>query len=101
MARVCFAEKALFRLGILEKGDEVTNFVDSSFMEKKTERPPLSRAKTGSSLIKDLGVLVLAFPHLNPTTTSWSEKVFQGRPPHTSHRPPPHGQGEGVMSTFA
>ena len=47
-------------------------------MEKRTERPLLSRANIGSSLSKDLGVLVLTFPHLKSTATSWSEKVFRG-----------------------
>ena len=61
-----------FPLCLLEKGAEVANLVDSSLMEKRTERPLLSRANTGSSLAKDLGVLVL--------------------PSHTSNRPPPRGQ---------
>ena len=86
---------------LLEKGDEVANIVDSSLMEKRTERPLLSRAKTGSSLEKDLGGLVLAVSHLKLTATSWSEKVFEGRPSHTSNRPPPPGHGEGGMNTFA
>ena len=67
-----FTRGGLFPLGLLEKGDEVPNLVDSSLMEKRTERPLLSRANTGSSLAKDLGVLVLAFPYLKPTATSWS-----------------------------
>ena len=57
--------------GILEKGDEVANLVDSSLMGKRIERPPLPRGSTRSSLAKDLGVLVLAFLHLKPTATSW------------------------------
>ena len=35
------------------------------------ERPVLSRVNIGSSLTKDLGVLVLALRHLKPTATSW------------------------------
>ena len=72
-------------------------------MEQRTERPLLSRERTGSSLATDLGVLVVAFPHLKPTATSreWSEKLFEGRPSHTSNRPPPPGQREGGMNTFA
>ena len=65
-------------LCFLEKGDEVANLVDSFLMEKITERPLLSRANTGSSLAKDLGVLVLALAHLKSTSISWSEKVFRG-----------------------
>ena len=65
-----------FRLGLSEKGDEVTNLVGSSLMVKMTERPLQSRGNTGSSLAKDLGVLVLAFLHLKSTATSWSEEVF-------------------------
>ena len=48
----------------LGEGDEVANLVDSSLIAKRRERPLLSRANTGSSLAKDLGVLVLAVPHL-------------------------------------
>ena len=96
-----FTREVFFPSGLLEKGDEVANLVDSFWMEKRAERPLLSRAKTRSSLVKDLGVLVLAFPHLKSTATSWSEKVFEGRPPHTSNRPPPTGQGEGGIKTFA
>ena len=59
-----FTRGGSFPLCLLEKGDEVANLVDSSLMEKRTERPLLSRANTVSSLAKDLGVLVLAFPHL-------------------------------------
>ena len=60
-----------FPLGLLEKGDEVANLDDSSSMGKRIERPLLPRGNTRSSLTKDLGVLVLAFPHLKPTATSW------------------------------
>ena len=60
-----------FPLGLLEKGDEVANLDDSSLMGKRIERPLLSRGNTGPSLVKNLGVLVLAFPHLYPTATSW------------------------------
>ena len=62
-----------FPLALLEKGNEVANLDDSSLMGKRIERPLLSRGNTGSSLAKDLGVLVLAFPHLKPTATSWPE----------------------------
>ena len=88
-------------LCLLEKGDEVANIVESSLMEKRTERPLLSLGKTGSSLAKDLGGLVLAFSHLKLTAISWPEKGFEGRPSHTSNRPPPPGHGEGGMNTFA
>ena len=58
-----------FSLALLEKGNEVANLEDSSLMGKRMERPLLSRVNTGSSLTKDLRVLVLAFPHRKPTTT--------------------------------
>ena len=90
-----FTQRGSFPLRLLEKGDEVAHFVDSSLMEKKTELPLLSRANTGSSLAKYLGVLLLTFPHLIPTATSWSEKTFDGRPFHISNRPPRPGWGEG------
>ena len=51
-----FTRKGSVPLGLLEKGDEVANLVDSSLMDKRTERPLLSRANTGLSLAKDLGV---------------------------------------------
>ena len=60
-----------FPLGLLEKGNEVANLDDSSLMAKRIERPLLSRGNTRSSLAKDLGVLVLTFPHLKATATSW------------------------------
>ena len=63
-----------FPLALLEKGQEVANLNDSSLMGKRIERPLLSRGNTGSSLAKDLGVLVLAFPPLKPTATSWPGK---------------------------
>ena len=59
-----FSRGGSFPLCLLEKGDEVANIVVSSLMEKGTEGPLLSRANTGLSLAKYLGVLVLAFPHL-------------------------------------
>ena len=56
-------------------------------MGKRIERPLLSRGNTGSSLAKDLVVLLLAFPHLKAiaalelafphlkaTATTWSER---------------------------
>ena len=59
-----------FSVALSERGDEVANRVDSSSMLKRTECPLLSQANTGSSLAKDDGVLVLAFPHLKPAATS-------------------------------
>ena len=47
------------------------------------EPPLLSLVNTGSSLSKDLGVLVLAFPHLKPTATSWpARSVLELAFPH-------------------
>ena len=72
-----------FPLAPLEKGNEVANLDDSYLMGKGMERPLLSRGNTGSSLAKDLGVLVLAFPHLKPTATSWpGRSVFRVGFPH-------------------
>ena len=72
-----------FPLGLLEKGDEVPDLVHSSLMGKMIERPRLSRGNTESSLAEDLGVLVLAFPHLKPTATSWSgRRVLELAFPH-------------------
>ena len=59
-----FPRGGSFPLCFLEKGDEVVNLADSSLMKKTTEHHLLSRANTGSSLAKYLGVLVLAFQNL-------------------------------------
>ena len=70
-----------FPLALLEEGNEVAKLDNSSLMGKRIERPLLSRVNTGSSLTKDLGVLVLAFPHLKPTSTSWpAQRVRVGLP---------------------
>ena len=91
--------EAYFPLALLEKGDEVANLVDSSLMGKRIERPLLSRRNTGSSLAKDRSVLVLAFPHLKPTATSWPGRtVLELASPHLK---PPHGQREERVNTFA
>ena len=63
-----------FPLGILEKGAQVANLIDSSLMGKRIERPLLSRGSTGSSLAKDVGTLVLNFPYLKPTAATWSRR---------------------------
>ena len=63
-----------FLLALLEKENEVANLDDSSLMGKGMERPLLSRVNTRSSLTKDLGIVVLAFPHLKPTATTWSKR---------------------------
>ena len=64
-----------FALALLKKGNEVANLDDSSLLGKRIKRPLLSRGNTGSSLAKDLGVLVSAFPHLKPTATTCLERV--------------------------
>ena len=68
--KIVFTQAGSFPLCPLEKEDEVANLVDSTLTEKRTEHPLLLRASAGSSLAKDLGVLVLAFPHLKSTATS-------------------------------
>ena len=47
-----------FPLALLEKGNEVAKLDDSALIEKWIERPLLWRGNAGSSLPKDLGVLV-------------------------------------------
>ena len=47
-----FTRRGSFPLCFLEKRDEVPNLVDSFIMEKRTERPLLWQANTGSSQIK-------------------------------------------------
>ena len=69
-----FTREGSFPLCLLEKRDEVANLVDSSLMEKKDRAPAVIASKHGWSFAKDLGVLVLAFPHLKSSATSWSEK---------------------------
>ena len=61
-----------FPLALLEKGNWVAKLDASSLMGERIERLLLSRGNTESSLAKNLGVFVLAFPHLKPTATSWS-----------------------------
>ena len=56
-----------FPLALLEKGNGIANLDDSSLMGKKIKRSLLPRENTGSSVTKDLGGLVLAFPHLKLT----------------------------------
>ena len=60
-----------FPLTLLEKGNKVANLDDSTLLGNRAKRPLLWRVNTGSSLGKDLGVLVLAFPQLKPTANSW------------------------------
>ena len=57
-------------VGLLGKGDEVANLVDSSLTGKRVERPSLLRGNAESSCTRDLGVAVSAFPHLTPITTA-------------------------------
>ena len=71
---ICPTREGSFPLALLEKWNEVANLDDFSLTGKRIERPLLSRGNTGSSLAKDHGVLVLAFPHLKPTATTWSER---------------------------
>ena len=63
-----------FPLTLLEKGNKVANLDDSTLLGNRAKRPLLWRVNTGSSLGKDLGVLVLAFPHLKTTATTRSER---------------------------
>ena len=90
-----FTRGGSFPLCPLEKGYKVANLVDSSVMEKKDRAPAVIASEHRIKPCKYLGVLMLAFPHLKTTATSWSEKVFEGRPSHTLNRPSPPGQGEG------
>ena len=89
-----------FPLALLVKGNEVADLDDSSLMGKRIERRPLSRGNTGSSLAKDLGILVLVFPHLKPTTTSWpGRSVLELTFPHlkpTATTWSERGKGEHV-----
>ena len=80
-----------FSLALVEKRNGVANLDDSSLMEKWIERPLLSRVNTGSSVAKDLGVLVLAFPHLKPSATSWpAGSVLELAFPHLLELAFPH-----------
>ena len=58
-------------LGLLEKGDKVANLVDPYLMRKRLEHATVARGHRIEPR-KDLGVLVLDFPHLKPTATSWT-----------------------------
>ena len=52
-----------FPLALTEKREEVANLIDYFFTGKRIERSLMSRGNTGSSPARNLGVLVLAFPH--------------------------------------
>ena len=67
-----FARGSSFLLALLEERDEVARLVGFSLMGKRIERLLLSRGNTGSTLVKDLGVFGLTFPHLKPTAASRS-----------------------------
>ena len=67
-----FTRGSSFPLCLLEKGDEVANLVDSSLTEKTDRAPAVIASKHRIEPRKYLGVLVLAFPHLKPTSTAWS-----------------------------
>ena len=86
-------------LALLAKGNEVANLDDSSLMGKEIERPLLSRGNTGSSFAK-ISVLVLAFPPLKPTATSWpGRSVLELAFPHlkpTATTWSEKGEGEHV-----
>ena len=72
-----------FPLALVEKGNEIADLDDSTFMGKRIHRPLLSQGNTESSLAKDLGVVVLAFFHLKPTATSWpGRSVLEVAFPH-------------------
>ena len=48
-----FLARGSFPLALLKEGDGIGKLVDSSLMEKRIERPLLSRGNTGSSLAKN------------------------------------------------
>ena len=65
---------------LVGKGVEVANLVDSSLTGKRVGRPPILRRNAKLSLNRDLGVSVLAFPHLKPTATAWPGGEGGGHP---------------------
>ena len=67
-------------VGLLGKGDEVADLVDSSLAGQRVERPPLLRGNAESGFTQDLRVSVSAFPHLKPTTTVWPGGGGVGHP---------------------
>ena len=98
---ICPTREGSFPLALLEKGNEVANLDDSSLMGTRIERPLRSRGNTGSSLANDLGVLVLAFPHLKPTATALSGRlVLELDSPHLKATATIF-QGEEGAHTFA
>ena len=93
-----FARGDSFPLCLLEKGDGVANLVYSSLMEKRTERPLLSRANTGSSLSKDLECFSVGLPTIQIDRHFVVRKSVRGSA--VPHLKPP-GHEEGGMNTFA
>ena len=66
--------EGFFPLDLLEMGNKVANVIDSSLMGKKGRAPATVAREHRIEPFKYLGVLVLAFPHLKPTATSWPER---------------------------
>ena len=77
--------EGLAPVDLLGKGDEVANLIGSSLTEKR-ERPPLLQGNAESSFDRDLGVSVLAFPHLKPTATAWPGGEGGGHPREDERR---------------
>ena len=73
-------EKGFRPVDLVGKGDEVATLVDSSLIGKSLEQLPLLRGNTESSFNRDLGVSMLAFPHLKPTVTAWPGGGGGGHP---------------------
>ena len=67
-------------VGLLGKGDEVANLVESSLTGKRTELPSLLRRNAESSCTIDLGMSVSAFPYLKLTATAWPGGGGVGHP---------------------
>ena len=60
-----------FLVALLEKGNQVANLDDSSWMGKRIERPLLSREKHRIEPRQRCRCFSVAFPHLKPTAISW------------------------------
>ena len=64
--------ESYFLLDLSEKGNEVANLIDTFMMEKRIERPLLSRGNTVPSLAEDLGVYCWLSHNPKQTATTWS-----------------------------
>ena len=95
-----FYPRRLFSVRPLREGTRGTHYCPLFLDSKKKNRAPAAIAsKHRIKREKISGCVVLAFPHLKPTATSWLVKAFERSPSHIFNRPPPPGQRKEKINT--